>query len=1368
MTKGRRGTAKQGLALFMSLGLAAQFAIPAIPAYAETTDEIADAYKDQGYHLVWNDEFDGTTLNQKDWNVELHEPGWVNAELQRYTKLDEGNIEVKDGILSIHPKAEKKEGEAGEAKAGKSVLRGEGFDDTNWSGNATNEGASGSIAYKDGQAIVTIENSGTANYGIQVQQAGLSLTQGTSYHFHLKAHSDVKRAVQISVMDTSNWAWYGGQVTDLEAGENEIDFDFDFNKASTDTVALQINFGKIEGHEDTSVAATVQLSEVEFFDPSAAQEAQYQSVIRGDGFDSTNWSGNASNEGASGSIAYQDGQAIVTIEDPGNANYGVQVQQAGLSLETGDKYRVHFKAVSDVKRAIQVSIMDTSNWAWYGGQVTDLEAGENEIDFDFDFSKASSDTVALQINFGVIEDHEATSVPANVTLSDIEFVDLSREVGTVDVKKAYNYTSGRINTQNKHDFTYGYFEARARVPEGQGYLPAFWLMASDEGKYGQWPKCGEIDIMEVKGQDTSLSYHTIHYGYDVASHKENQVKLQKTEGAFYNDFHVYAVDWEPDSITWYVDGEKVGSTSDWHTGKNEETKLTYPAPFDQDFYVILNLAVGGSWVGYPDQAVVDDMENQQFDVDYVRVYQKDPAVYAELEAKAQAPVHEVSYRKPDASGNYVVNGTFTQELKDMDSKDDNFELHLESDNKNATYTRSDNAIHIAQTDVGSEDYSAQLKQGGIPMIKGWEYELTYEAWADEPRTMITEVEGPDNGWIRYLQDTKVNLTTSSQKFTHRFTMEKKTDANGSVEFNLGNQDSTSPVHIANVSIKHVGGEEIIDEFQKSVGADGNYVYNGSFDQGEGRLGYWEVSEDDKAKVSVTNDIVDGERQRQLRVKVEVPAGASAADPVIISQTELAPINKGNYEFSFDAFTPDGAADGMTAIVAGEEHKPLLSETKDTFTYGFNNNKNLERDASYVQFRFTKPGTYYLDNVSVVEAAIIKNGSFNSALSGYEVGAYGSGDATFGVDSQKAGNDTALDVDIKDSGDADWNIQVKQRGIKLEKDHYYKLTYKAKATVDRKISVVMQRDGAADDVWTVYSGDNQNDLVSTWKTFELPFRMKDETDTDALLSISLGTFDERITDVHHVYMDDFVLVETDAEGNPIGTQEEPPTPPTPPNPVVPNPPVKPETPKSTWKNVNGSTVYYDQNGQIEKDAYRDGYYLSKSGARAAKKTASWNKNKKGWWYKTGAKSYLKNTWKKIDGKLYYFDAKGYMASNEYRNGFKIAGNGARTNAAKSKWVKNKWSWSYVDANGKKLKKQWAKIDGKWYYFDADGIMASEEWVQGYWIGKSGAWTYKYKGSWKKDAKGWYFKDASGWYAKKETVTINGKDYNFNAEGYCTNP
>ena len=75
-----------------------------------------------------------------------------------------------------------------------------------------------------------------------------------------------------------------------------------------------------------------------------------------------------------------------------------------------------------------------------------------------------------------------------------------------------HYTSGRISTQNKRDFTYGVFEARLKVPEGNGFLPAFWLMATDENVYGQWPRCGEIDIMEVHGSDTRTTYGTIHYG----------------------------------------------------------------------------------------------------------------------------------------------------------------------------------------------------------------------------------------------------------------------------------------------------------------------------------------------------------------------------------------------------------------------------------------------------------------------------------------------------------------------------------------------------------------------------------------------------------------------------------------------------------------------------------------------------------------------------------------------------------------------------------------------------------------------------------------------------------------------------------------
>lgn len=82
--------------------------------------------------------------------------------------------------------------------------------------------------------------------------------------------------------------------------------------------------------------------------------------------------------------------------------------------------------------------------------------------------------------------------------------------------------------------------------------------------------------------------------------------------------------------------------------------------------------------------------------------------------------------------------------------------------------------------------------------------------------------------------------------------------------------------------------------------------------------------------------------------------------------------------------------------------------------------------------------------------------------------------------------------------------------------------------------------------------------------------------------------------------------------------------------------------------------------------------------------------------------------------------------------------------------------------------WNEIDGVWYYFKADGSMASSEWCDGYWLDAGGAWTYQYRAKWTEDDKGWWFGDSSGWYAKNTSYKINGKVYNFDASGYCTNP
>ncbi|MFQ7156910.1 MAG: family 16 glycosylhydrolase [Merdimonas faecis] len=180
-----------------------------------------------------------------------------------------------------------------------------------------------------------------------------------------------------------------------------------------------------------------------------------------------------------------------------------------------------------------------------------------------------------------------------------------------------SYTSGRVNTQNKHDFKYGLFEARVKVPEGQGFLPAFWMMPTNENLYGQWPRCGEIDIMEVLGHKTDTCYGTIHYGNP---HSESQGSHTLTEGSFSEEYHVFDVEWEPGRISWYVDRRLIHTENDWYSATEGQGKITYPAPFDQPFYIILNLAVGGNWPGNPDSDT--DIENAAYYIDYVKVYQK--------------------------------------------------------------------------------------------------------------------------------------------------------------------------------------------------------------------------------------------------------------------------------------------------------------------------------------------------------------------------------------------------------------------------------------------------------------------------------------------------------------------------------------------------------------------------------------------------------------------------------------------------------------------------------------------------------------------------------------------------------------------------
>jgi beta-glucanase (GH16 family) len=173
-----------------------------------------------------------------------------------------------------------------------------------------------------------------------------------------------------------------------------------------------------------------------------------------------------------------------------------------------------------------------------------------------------------------------------------------------------NYTSARIHTEGKFSQRYGRFEARINIPAGQGMWPAFWMMGDQPRN---WPDRGEIDIMENIGKEPGTVHGTIHGpGYSGAKGIASAFALPEGQ-RFADGFHVYAVEWEPGAIRWYVD----------ETLYKTVTPASLPAGtkwvFDRPFFLLLNLAIGGDWPGPPDDSTTFPREML---VDYVRIYER--------------------------------------------------------------------------------------------------------------------------------------------------------------------------------------------------------------------------------------------------------------------------------------------------------------------------------------------------------------------------------------------------------------------------------------------------------------------------------------------------------------------------------------------------------------------------------------------------------------------------------------------------------------------------------------------------------------------------------------------------------------------------
>lgn len=239
--------------------------------------------------------------------------------------------------------------------------------------------------------------------------------------------------------------------------------------------------------------------------------------------------------------------------------------------------------------------LDRSKWSYETGLVRNQEK---------QFYTDTTENVRISNNELIIEAHKATiENPAYVSVSVKDW----RKNG-----KVANYTSGSITTRGKAAWKYGRIELRGKLPEGKGVWPAFWMMGDDLPD-AKWPDRGEIDIMEYVGFEPDSIFGTIHtaaYNHMIGTQRGKKIAIDNPQ----ENYHVYAIEWTPDSIDFFLDDVIYNHIENEH-------KTTAEWPFDQQFFLKINLAIGGMLGGQ--KGIDDSVFPQRLTVDYVRVYQED-------------------------------------------------------------------------------------------------------------------------------------------------------------------------------------------------------------------------------------------------------------------------------------------------------------------------------------------------------------------------------------------------------------------------------------------------------------------------------------------------------------------------------------------------------------------------------------------------------------------------------------------------------------------------------------------------------------------------------------------------------------------------
>lgn len=621
------------------------------------------------------------------------------------------------------------------------------------------------------------------------------------------------------------------------------------------------------------------------------------------------------------------------------------------------------------------------------------------------------------------------------------------------------YTSSRIKTKGLFSKTYGKFEIRAKAPAGKGYWPAIWMLP-ENSVYGTWASSGEIDIMEGWGSRPNTVAGTLHYGSQWPDNVYSGKEYEFPNDSTIEEFHTYAIEWEPGEIRWYVDGVHYSTKNDWYSISNgQPANNAYPAPFNQEFHLLMNLAVGGNFDGNPTSETVFP---KTMEIDYVRVYELTGRDYREPVPITLVKEPYLEGSRPALSdGNLVYNNTFTEQVEgDAGMGIPNtayWSLYKESGADAAVSLDpigGTNFVKVSISSAGGNAYSIQ-PQALVPLAKGRFYKLSFDAKTDISRSINVRLTGGESrGYQAYSPGLKAELTSAVGHYETSFQMKENSDTAARVEFNLGT--NASPVWFGNVQLVEIEGIPFENDNPKAPLGNGNHLYNGTFDLGEpNRLGYWHTEAANGASV---RSVVDA----QGLLNLEITAGGSSAGDVKLRQKGIFLIEGHDYELTFDAAASSTRKAnvqllGKDGSIYAEQEVSLTAASQEIKVNFANLAGPTGHDGQFVLELGGAEGTIVLDNFKLVRTSLyfdptlvyypLLNGDFNFGFKAWERLL-----TEKGGQSSASVTDGAAHFNIVNTGNEAYSVMLFQNNLQVASGADYILHFDAGSSTARKIQV----------------------------------------------------------------------------------------------------------------------------------------------------------------------------------------------------------------------------------------------------------------------------------------------------------------------------